>query len=87
MKNSIKKIIVTLLVVTIALTIALPAFAYVPYNTYNYNYYGDTVGSPSGYVPERFYLSEDLGISEMHNPNDIYVSPEEEIYLLDLGAK
>ena len=85
MKN-IKKILLSILVVAIMLSVTVPAFAYVPFNTYNYNFYGETVASPSGYVPEKIYLSEDLGISSMHNPNDLYVSDKNEIYLLDLGA-
>ncbi len=85
--NKIKKLLVAVLAITILLSIAVPAFAYVPYNTYNYNFYGETVGCPSGYVPEAIYLSEDLGISSIHNPNDIFVSDKNEIYLLDLGAE
>ncbi len=82
----IKSIIFALVAIAMVLTMVLPTFAYVPYNTYNYNYYGETVGSPSGYVPDAFYLSEDLGISTIHQPTDIYVSDEQEIYLLDLGG-
>lgn len=90
MNKRIKTIVMCLIVVTMIFVSALPAFAYVPYNTYNYNYYGETVGSPAGYVPDAFYLAEDLGISEIHQPTDIYVSDVDdtkEIYLLDLGAK
>ncbi len=86
MNKKLKSILVGAMLVVMLTVTALPAFAYIPYNTYGYNYYGETVGSPSGYVPEAFYLSEDLGISTMHNPTDIYVSPEQEIYLLDLGG-
>lgn len=86
MKITFKKIIVSLLTLSVIFAVSVPAFAYVPYNTYNFNFYGDTVGSPSGYVPEKFYLSEDLGISTIHTPNDIYVSAENEIYFLDLGG-
>ena len=82
----IKSVVFALVAIAMMLTMVLPTFAYVPYNTYNYNFYGETVGSPSGYVPEKFYLSEDLGISTMHQPTDIYVSDKQEIYLLDLGG-
>ena len=86
MKKSLKTILLSLLIVIMSVTMAAPALAYIPYNTYNYNYYGETVGSPSGYVPEKVYLAEDLGISSIHSPTDIYVSPDEEIYFLDLGG-
>ncbi len=87
MKRKIKSISFVIIAVVMIATMVIPAFAYIPYNTYNYNYYGETVGSPSGYVPEAFYLSEDLGISSIHSPNDIYVSQQDEVYLLDLGGK
>ena len=85
MKN-FKRVLISLLVVAILASVAVPAFAYIPYNTYDYNFYGETVGSPSGYVPETIYLAEDLGIDSIHNPNDIYVSDKDEIYFLDLGG-
>ena len=87
MNKRIKTLVVSLLIIVMMAAVTIPAFAYVPYNTYNYNFYGETVNSPSGYVPESIYLSEDLGISSIHSPNDIYVSDENEIYLLDLGAE
>lgn len=86
MKTNIKRILISALTLIIVGIMSVQAFAYVPYNTYNYNFYGETVGSPSGYVPERIYLSEDLGISSIHNPNDIYVSDKNEVYMLDLGG-
>ncbi len=85
MKN-VKKLIVSFIILIMVVTIAIPAFAYIPYNTYGFNFYGETVGSPSGYYPEAIYLSQDLGINSIHNPNDIYVSDKNEIYLLDLGG-
>ena len=96
--NKMKRILLALSVVTLLLTMTIPAFAYVPFNTYNYDFYGDTIASPSGYVPEAIYLSEDLGISSIHSPNDIFVYDvkgddgtddgylNDNIYLLDLGA-
>lgn len=98
--NKTKRIFIALFVVVMLLTTTIPAFAYVPFNTYNYNFYGETIANPSGYVPSAFYLSEDLGISSMHNPNDIFVYDvnnddgkddngylNDYIYLLDLGAE
>lgn len=86
MKKSLKTVVLSLIIIVMAATMSAPALAYIPYNTYNYNFYGETVGSPSGYVPERLLLAEDLGISSIHNPNDIYVSDKDEIYFLDLGG-
>lgn len=87
MKTTLKKITVFVLVAVLLIAVTAPALAYIPYNTYIYDFYGKTVGSPSGYVPEKIYLAEDLGISSIHNPNDIYVSDDNEIYFLDLGGE
>ncbi len=87
MKRKLKSLILLVVLVVMVVTMAAPALAYVPYNTYNYNFYGETVGSPSGYVPEKVYLAQDLGIASIHNPNDIYVSDKDEVYMLDLGGE
>lgn len=67
----------------LASMLAMPSSAYIAFNTYNYNYYGEVVVTPSGYTPEAVYYGEDLGIGEMTNAVDIYVSPQNEIYILD----
>ena len=86
MKRVFKSLVLLTVVALMAVSMIVPALAYVPYNTYGYNFYGETVGSPSGYVPKTIYLAEDLGISSIHNPNEVYVSPDGEIYFLDLGG-
>ncbi len=57
--------------------------AYVAFNSYNYNYYGEAVATPSGYTPEKVLYGEDLGVGAMTNAVDLYVSPQNEIYILD----
>ena len=60
MKKSLKTVVLSLIIIVMAATMSAPPLAYITYNTYNYNFYGETVGSPSGYVPERLLLAEDL---------------------------
>ena len=87
MKKTHKRFLTMVLTCVAIFALMAPAMAYVPYNSYNYNFYGETVASPSGYVPEKIYLSEDFGLSSsFHNLNDIYVSEKNEIYLLDSGG-
>ncbi|MBQ8894271.1 MAG: hypothetical protein IJ043_07675 [Clostridia bacterium] len=72
-----------MVMLVIASMLAMPSSAYIAFNTYNYNYYGEVVVTPSGYTPEKVYYGEDLGVGEMTNAVDIYVSPQNEIYILD----
>ena len=61
MKKTHKRFLTIVLTCIAIFALMAPALAYVPYNSYNYNFYGETVANPSGYVPEKIYLSEDLG--------------------------
>lgn len=72
-----------MVMLVLASMLAMPSSAYIAFNTYNYNYYGEAVETPSGYTPEKVYYGEDLGVGEMTNAVDIYVSPQNEIYILD----
>lgn len=96
MKKRLVRIISVLMVALIMLSmLVLPSSAYIAFNTYNYNFYGEVVVTPSGYTPEAVYYGEDLGIDEITNAVDIHVAkwaddPDAaepnwvtEIYLLD----
>ncbi len=74
---------VAMIMVILATMLAMPSSAYIAFNTYNYNYYGEAVETPSGYTPEKVYYGEDLGIGKITNAVDLYVSPQNEIYILD----
>ncbi|MBQ7095441.1 MAG: hypothetical protein IJN80_03220 [Clostridia bacterium] len=84
MKNKLIKFgAVVMVMMIIASMLALPSSAYIAYNTYNYNYYGEAVETPSGYTPEKVYYGSDLGVGILNNPVDLYVSPQDEVYILD----
>lgn len=57
--------------------------AYIAYNTYDFNFYGDAMAAPSTYAPESIYYGTDLGVGSFDNAVDLYVSPQNEIYILD----
>ena len=84
MKNKLIKFgAVVMVMMIIASMLVLPSSAYIAYNTYNYNYYGEAVETPSGYTPEKVYYGSDLGVGILNNPVDLYVSPQDEVYILD----
>ncbi len=85
MKQRLCKIGVILTIIAIMTTIfVLPSSAYVAFNTYNFNYYGEAVATPSGYSPVDVLYGRDLGVGELSNACDVYVSPQNEVYILDL---
>ncbi len=74
---------IVMIMVVLASMLAMPSSAYIAYNTYNFNYYGEAVETPSGYTPEKVYYGDDLGVGAITNAVDLYVSPQNEIYILD----
>lgn len=58
----------------------------VPYTTYDYNFYEESISAPAGYVPDVLVTAEALGLEEKFNtPTDIYYDNEGTLYLLDSG--
>ena len=56
-----------------------------PYATYYYDTKDNPVASKAGYEFSRTISGSDLGITEMANPTDMYVSPSKDLYILDNG--
>ncbi len=85
MKQKICKISAVLITVVILSTMfVLPSSAYVAFNSYNFNYYGEAEVTPSGYSPVDVLYGRDLGVGDLSNATDVYVSPQNEVYILDL---
>lgn len=71
---------------TVVLLVSMFTFsssAYIAYNTYEFNFYGEALAAPSTYTPEAVYYGNDLGVGVFNNAVDLYVSPQNEIYVLD----
>lgn len=86
MKRRLIKICAVLMAATILLSmLVMSSSAYVAFNSYNYNYYGEAIEVPSGYTPVDVLTGKDLGVPDgvLANAVDIYVSPTEEIYIID----
>lgn len=90
-----KKICKVLLVAfAIVMLLQSTVFATVPYGTYTYSQ-GDTkkLESPTAYVPDMVVDSAYIGlvnpnddrIKELKDPSDIFVAPDEKVYIVDKG--
>jgi len=67
--------------------IATPVLADMPYQGYNYNYWGLHVPAPVAMMPLRTFGLHDIdpGLGEMNDPTDLHVDPENNILLVDSG--
>ncbi|MFW6009604.1 MAG: YIP1 family protein, partial [archaeon] len=58
---------------------------FIPYESYNYNFWGEPVGAPHAYVPVKFYSGRKLNAGNLDNPQDVFVDNKNNIYILDSG--
>lgn len=80
------KILLMMVIISLIATVAvLPVSAEAPYEAYTYNYYRDSVPLPAPYLPERSVLGNDLGVGNFKDPNDMYITEDGFIYILDSG--
>lgn len=83
-----RKIVLALLMVIIITTIGtVPAFADVPYQSYNYDYWKNVVPSLAPYQPVRTISGSDLGTSAFNLPNSLAVDKQGNLYVVDTGNK
>ncbi|OAX48534.1 MULTISPECIES: NHL repeat-containing protein [unclassified Paenibacillus] len=54
-------------------------------SSYNYSYWGDTAASPDAYQATIILRGETLKIGAFKNPSDVYVTSDNQIYVLDSG--
>ena len=87
MNRRIRKVITLVLsLVVFAMIATTAASAYIPYTAYNFDYFGEIVNGPAGYLPERIIFGADVGIDEFINPSDMYVDEKDQILIVDSGA-
>ncbi len=85
MKKSLLALSLTLLMIFST----LPAMAQeLPYDTYNYDYWGDIFRTPAAYVPKGSVLGTDLiwngeELGTFAEPQDLCVAPDGTIYVAD----
>lgn len=87
MNRKMKKIAVLLIsVILVSMLTTTGAFAYIPYIGYNFDFYGEIVNGPSGYLPEDVLYGSDVGIDEFINPLDMFITEDGRILVVDSGG-
>lgn len=56
-----------------------------PYESYNYDRWGDAIPSQAGYMPERTLSGNDLGIGAFESPGDFFFDSDGLLYIADTG--
>lgn len=82
-----KRLIKMLLLLPLALLMAasaVPAYA-APYEGYNYSWWGDPEPAPVPYLPAQQVDGKQLGIGDFNAPEDVFVTADNEVYVLDTG--
>lgn len=59
----------------------------VPYTNYTYSIHGKSTPAPQAYVPSKVLDGESLGVGGLADPQDLFVSNDGSIYLLDSGNR
>ena len=59
------------------------ARAEVPYDSYNYDRWGEAIPSQAGYTADRSVSGKDLGIGDFDAPSDIFCDAEHNFYIAD----
>jgi tetratricopeptide (TPR) repeat protein len=66
---------------------ALPPEPPVPYNSYNYGVWDESVPATPAYAPEYTVNGFDLGVGELKNPKDLCKDSKGNVYILDSGNR
>ncbi|WP_018754986.1 YIP1 family protein [Paenibacillus terrigena] len=80
-----KRILALLFAMTLFAGYAIPAAQAAPDETYNYNYWGQTVPAPSPYEEQQVMYGRDWGVKDLSSPQDVYVGSNRHIYIADTG--
>lgn len=83
MKKILSGIIAAVILLVCLAELSVSAAA--PYDSYNYDRWGDAIPSQAGYTPERAVSGFDLGIGAMDSPSDIFYAFNENFYIADTG--
>ena len=83
-----KKIIVIILLILILMIAVMPialAEESLPYDTYTYDYWEYIVFTPAAYIPGINISGADLGIESFRDPQGMFVTPDDVVYIADTG--
>lgn len=88
MKNMKRSLLAWLMLLVMLMT-SVPAYADdIPYDTYNYDYWGDIFRTPAAYVPQGSVLGTDLtwngaSLGAFVEPQDLCVAPDGSVWVAD----
>ncbi|MGN0687919.1 MAG: hypothetical protein ACI4KA_07440 [Oscillospiraceae bacterium] len=82
---SIKRIAVRAAAAVMAGVMLMSCVAYAdePYDGYNYDWWGDPVPSQNGYVVDKVITGADIGVGDLKEPGDMFVSEKHQVYIAD----
>lgn len=60
-------------------------YALTAYSSYTYDLYENPAKAPQAYLPKEVFFGNDLKVGRLNNPGDLFVGPDNNIYLLDSG--
>ncbi len=82
----LKRTLLMAALISLLATVAAPmASAAAPYEAYTYNYYEDSVPLAAPFLPEQAVTGLSLGVGNFNQPNDLFVTQDGFIYILDSG--
>lgn len=80
------KLMLSLLSCLIAAGLMLPSVqAAPPPPSYNYSYWNEAVASPAAYQATKIVTGEMIGAGALLEPNDLHVTEDQKVYILDSG--
>ena len=86
MKSKLKRCITAIAAfAALASFAAFSASAAEPYDSYNYDRWGEAVPSQAGFTAERSVSGYDLGVGAFDSPSDIFCDHEHIFYIADTG--
>jgi len=88
MKRKMNSLLALVLAVVLLMSLAPASAEELPYDTYNYDYWGDIFRTPAAYVPHGSVLGMDLTwngepLGAFVDPQDLCVAPDGGIYVAD----
>lgn len=75
----------TLLMTLVMFFQVVPLYAQVPYSSYTYNEWNESIDAPASYLPVEVKSGVEMGHGALKEPKDFYMTSEGKLYLSDTG--
>lgn len=86
-KRAIASVLTAVLAALMSVLLVSGAQAEIPYDGYIYDESTEqkAIRAPNGYMPERLIQASDYGLGRFTEPQDLFVSANGEVYIVDSG--